>query len=339
MPEVLEKPATETAQPNRADDAIRGDMDFGIGENGEILEDAPSGEGQKAPETPPRDEQGRFTKAAEETPVEAPPVEEKPKEEPVTVPTEGLDLESDAAPEFGHDGKFAGGKFLGKYETIDDALVAHKHAQREINRLQLENRQLRDSPPTQVQQNPDLPYVYDPHDMTPDKMAEQIAGEIAGGKEMTSDERFEYELNPSAYIAKKTVQAMTALTRRTAVTRMWSEETRKHYTAERLIEGRKTPGMSAELYDRAYSRGHAIVGDWKKGALGPAELRVLIGMGELARDGLLSGDKEVNRKKPTGRDPVTTAATHVPVPKKTELEQNRDEAAAFLKDIQANAYS
>lgn len=329
MPDVAE-------QPTATQDDSQGDMDFGLDEQGKFKDAPPQ---PKPEDAPPRDDKGRFTKAADEPPVEeAPAPETKPEEPPAEAPaaevdTEGLTLDSDKPPVFGHDGKFIGGKFDNKYETIDEALIAFKNAQREVNRLQYELRQSKANPQAP---NPELSYVFDPHDMTPERMAEQIAKDIAGGKKMTLEEQIEYEENPSSFIAKKTVAAMAAFNKRAATTRAWTDATRHAYTSERTVDGRKVPGMDAKLYDRAYTRGDDIVGDWKLGKLGPAELRVLIGMGELARDGLLSGEKEVTRIKPSGRDPVTSAQTHVPQPVVRKTQEQEDDE--YLAECQRAAY-
>jgi len=278
----------------------------------------------------PRDEHGKFV-AAEETPPgepEAPPAEDPPtteepagdaptekgeegKEAPVVPPS--LTLEVDDPPVFDHDGKFVGGKFLGKYETIDDELVAHKNAVRELGRLQTENKQLREAPPPTTAEPVDAGFITDPFDLTDDQLVELVVAQI-GDKELTFDERIEAQENPAVFAAKNAVKVQRMLDKLKAYHQSWVDATKTAYP----------------VYDKARAEGDRVWKDFKSGKVRSPEFRVILGLGEMARANLLSGDKEVTRVKPPGRSPVTAATASVRTPPKAD---DRAEQKRLLKEM------
>jgi len=314
MPEdaVIEAPATPVPSeaveaPFKHPDYPKGDLTFGFSE--------------ETPEGRPRDDKGRFVKPGVEVP-ETPPVEEVPKTEEapeaaVVVGSPGLAVDDAVPPTFGFDGKFVGGKFIGKHDTIDDALQGYKGALKRIGQLEYELSRARDGAP-----DVGPPYV-DTDSMTPDQIEKRIADEIGVKEEMSYEDRVAYEENPARYLASMLVKGKKAMEKVTA------EMTRYNESWER-----NTKAAYPKLYDKAHPLGKTIWAEVRRGKIKLPELMVLLGAGVMAREGMLSGEEPVTRVKPVGRASETRAAVPVASPPK----KGPSESAAYLKQMQDARY-
>lgn len=319
MPETPVAPAPVNAP------ITPGGIDFGLPT--EPVEVTPGGGGDDRP----RDEHGRFIAKPDvapepEVPETAPVVDPPIEAPPVIEPTQGLDLESDVAPVFDHDGKFVGGKFLGKYDTLDDTLIAFKESRRELSRLQIENHELRmKGVPTNAP-----PYVFDPHSMTEDQLADYVEKQLGP---MSTEERIEYEENPTRVVTRRQIKAQEILKKITESTSAWENATREAYTRDREVNGKTMKGIEPALFDLARSSGGEVYADFRRGHVGPAEIQALIGLGLLVKNGKLSGE-QVTRTKPPGRAIETRAV----VPVRTPVPTAKSEADAKYALMQRAAY-
>jgi hypothetical protein len=278
-----------------------------------------------------RNEKGQFTKADDTSTEGGPEVtddgqetetdeEGGEKETSSDDQTVGLDLESEDAPIFNVDEsgtlKFTGGQFLGKYDTVDDALKGHKHALRELGKAQHELQELRSVPPTAQQVSNVLP-MFDPADMTDDQLTSLVLKEIQGDdKEVSFEEKVAAQDDPGAFLAKNFVKAQRVLERMRAYSTECDARVKRAYP---------------KIYDRAKPEGERVLRDFRAGRLTASELKVILGQGLMARDGTLSGKEEVVRVKPKkARSPVATATRTVRPPKK----EDRAEQKQLIKEMQ-----
>ena len=273
----------------------------------------------------PRDNHGRFLSPGEteDSSPNAPEPDIEPVKpvEVVSSPDEtagvGLDIEDNNPPVFGMDGKFVGGRFLGKYDTLDDALVGHKNALKRIGQLEYELSQAQNG---EVPQSIPIPLV-DPESMTPEEIETAIDAVLGDPEEMTFEDRVAYEENPTRYIAKQNV---------------------RRETARRQIFGKAqgikdaTKAAYAKVYDTASPHGERVWRDIKSGNFpgGVPEMKLLLGLGLMAREGMLSGNEPVTKRSPIGRAPETSAAVVAPVrrprgPSEEDVELARWQKAAY----------
>jgi hypothetical protein len=314
----------------------------------EPVVETPSPEADK-----PRDEHGRFTKPAgaepkftfEESDEEekAPETEEaKPEEEVVAEAAKedeapnpepqpnGLGLDDEDAPVFEHDGRFVGGKFLGKYETLDDAMVGLRNAQKRIGQLEHQLSQAESG-------TPDVPqYLLDPHALTPDRMAEIVAKEIGFGDEMTAEQYAAFDKNPGMFIANALVKGNAAMEKVRTERNAWREKVRSSYASVEALR---------ESFDPVIKEGEALLQLYQSGKeknFGIAQLCYWIGYGAMAtqaaKQAANSGKKATATPKTETRVPSRNVETRAnrPAPKVPKTGPTEDEK--FLADCQTAAY-
>jgi hypothetical protein len=287
-------------------------MEFGIDDNGVDIDAQPL-----------RDDKGKFVKTAgQETTRDDADTDDQAsddaakdggdlpetddsqagKEEPSA--DEGLALDDEKAPMYDHDGKFIGGKFLNKYDTIDDQIQAHKELAKENGALRYELQTLK----AQGGQSSDRPVAYDPQLLSEDQIEQLIDKKLGTIDELSYEERVKYEENPVRYMAQHQRQREAVRTEIMAANEGWHEATRTAYSK-----------YGAALFDKALPMGQTFWERYRDGAMGPSELRVLLGLGVMAREGMLSGKEPVNKRAPVGREPVVAASRpEKPAAKKTD---------------------
>ena len=240
----------------------------------------------------PRDDQGRFTSAEEES-QEDDAKESEDDGQGQADPAAALDIDNDDPPTYDFDEdrttlKFVGGKFLGKYDTVDDALKGHKHALKRIGQLEhdLSSVSGNGGKPS------DIPYIVDLMELTDDQWVSLVQQHI-GKKELTDEEWLESRENPAAFMAKNAVKVQRFTKQIEKFVAEWDAKTKAKYP---------------DVFDKAKPLGDESWKSYKEGKYGPSEFRVILGLGEMVRRNLLSGKKELTKTKPKGRSPVTTAS-------------------------------
>lgn len=296
MPETIEKvalsaiatPAEPTATQETKPAILRDEF-------GRFLSPGETADGD--PGAPPPD--GQAEESAKVDSTEAAPASEPPKESPETVPVEapvGLTLDDDRPAIFDHQGKFVGGKFLDKYESLDDLTAAHKSLVKELGHLQYELSQARDGSGEKQAADP-LPMA-DPESITPEQLEELVDQALGVDAEMSFDDRVAYEENPARYLAR---------------------ENAKRESVRQGIRGKaddvvaRTRTAYVKVWDSAYPHGQRVWADIKRGNVSSVEARVLLGLGLMAREGMLSGETTVTKQVRRGSAPEKMAAVAVPV--------------------------
>ena len=283
------------------------------------LEEMGMGDGDVAVADRPRDEHGRFTTAddpgegQDQEGGEPEGEEEEGGEQDAPDYSESLSLESEDAPTYDFDEDKTTLKFLGKYETVDEALKGHRHALKRIGQLEHELATRSGGTTAPV----DVMYVADLSELTDDQLMELVMKDMG---EMTTEERLEAEDNPRAFMAKNAVKVQRKIRTIERFTQQWDDLTKKAYP---------------DVYDDAKPKGDSVWKLYREGKLGPSEFRVILGLGEMVRSNLLSGEKTLTRTKPKGRSPVTTATKPAVTKPKGDP---RAEQKAELAEMRRAAY-
>lgn len=273
------------------------------------------------PATPEVDDADAATAAAVAAAAgeEVPKAENEGKEDDAPV-VDALTIESDAVPVYGHDGKFEGGKLFNKYETIDEQIVGHRNALKRIGQLEHDLADAKKTPPTVGGPLGNL-YIPDVSKLTEDQITKLVLDQMGDG-EVTFDEKSDAYENPGKFAAKHVVKVNRILKQIEQQTAAWDDLTKKAYPT---------------VFDRAKPHGVRVFEDYKVGKIGPAEFILILGLGEMSRNCIPSGEKDITRikHKSTGRDAATAATTAVPVPEK---EDPRAVQKAKLKEMSDAAY-
>ena len=271
------------------------------------------------PEVPEIDDADAATAAAVAAAAgeEIPKAEDKggEEEEEASPIVDALTVESDEVPVYGHDGKFEGGKLFNKYDTIDEQIVGHRNALKYIGQLEHDAANAKKAPPTLGGALGSL-YIPDVTKLTDEQLSKLVLDQMGEG-EMSLDDRIAAEENPGAFAAKNVVKVQRILRSIEQQTAAWDDLTKKAYPT---------------VFDRAKPHGVRVLDDYKDGKIGPAEFVMVLGLGEMSRNCIPSGEKEITRikKKSTGRSAATAATTAVPVPVK---EDPRAAQKALLKEM------